>query len=180
MHQNQYGGSIGGPSPRPDVFLLERRAQHLDQSGLVTILRTRLRAINGRLAAVGYTGPAVSTGLYPNPVDTTHFLVKVDHHLGPASPVASLQQLRVRANARGAGGTSAPSASAGLDNLDQSIAVGSVMVLSTGTVLETRGQFARGDLEAPPTDPWVRPSALPASRPSARSRASPTGRLSRT
>jgi hypothetical protein len=55
-------------------------------------------------------------------------------------------------NARGAGGTIAPSASAGLDNLDQTVAAGNVLVLNSRTVLETRGQFARGDLEAPPTD----------------------------
>ena len=32
------------------------------------------QAINARLAAVGYPGSPITTGVYPNPVDTTHFL----------------------------------------------------------------------------------------------------------
>ena len=56
-------------------------------------------------------------------------------------------------NSRGAGGLNAPSASAGLDNLDQTIAVSNTLTLSARTVLETRAQFAHSDLKAPPTDP---------------------------
>src|SRR5262249_22789574 len=56
-------------------------------------------------------------------------------------------------NSRGAGGLSAASASAGLDNTDQTAAVSNVMVLSPRLVNETRGQFTSSDLSAPPTDP---------------------------
>ena len=37
-----------------------------------------------------------------------------------------------------------------LDNLDQAFAVSNTLILSPRTVLETRAQLARGDLEAPP------------------------------
>jgi hypothetical protein len=155
MHQNQFGGSLGGPIARSRTFFfanVEHRA--LDQSGLVTIPAGTVAIINTRLAAVGYGGPAVTTGVYSNPVDTTHFLGKVDHHFSGRDQFSLKYSSYdvTSANARGAGGTSAPSASAGLDNLDQAVAAGNVLVLNSRTVLETRGQFARGDLEAPPTD----------------------------
>jgi hypothetical protein len=54
-------------------------------------------------------------------------------------------------NSRGAGGLSAPSASAGLENLDQTIAVSNTRTLSMRTVLETAGAICRdSDLNAPP------------------------------
>src|SRR6476659_8029212 len=56
-------------------------------------------------------------------------------------------------NSRGAGGTNAASASANLDNADQSVALSNTLTLSPRTVNETRFQFASSDLQAPPTDP---------------------------
>ena len=47
---------------------------------------------------------------------------------------------------------SAPSASAGLDNIDQTVAFSNTMTLSARTVNETRAQFAYSNLKAPPTD----------------------------
>ena len=110
--------------------------------------------INARLAAVGYGGPPVATGLYPNPVDTTNVLVKIDHQ------VSGRDQLSIRyslydvgaENSRGAGGLNAPSASSSLDNLDHTIALSNTLTLSARTVLETRAQFADSDLQAPATD----------------------------
>jgi len=155
MHQNQFGGSVGGPIAYSRTFFFAN-AEHraLDQSGLVTIPNGSVAAINARLAAVGYGGPEVTTGVYANPVDTTHFLGKVDHHVSGRDQFSLKYSsyAATSANARGAGGISAPSASAGLDNLDQTVAASNVLVLSNRTVLETRGQFARADLEAPPTD----------------------------
>jgi hypothetical protein len=55
-------------------------------------------------------------------------------------------------NSRGAGGLSAPSASAALDNLDHALAFSNTFTLSSSTVLETRAQWSFGDLKAPPTD----------------------------
>ncbi len=56
-------------------------------------------------------------------------------------------------NSRGAGALSAPTASAGLDNIDHSIAFGNTWTISSSMVNETRAQFAYGDLQAPPSDP---------------------------
>jgi hypothetical protein len=47
----------------------------------------------------------------------------------------------------------APSAASGLDNLDQTIAVGNVLSLSQRTVNETRAQISHGRLRADPSDP---------------------------
>jgi hypothetical protein len=56
-------------------------------------------------------------------------------------------------NSRGAGALNAPTASAGLDNVDHSLGVGNTWTLSSQTVNETRAQLTYGDLKAPPTDP---------------------------
>jgi hypothetical protein len=163
MHQNQYGASVGGPLVRDRSFFFGNvEARRLDQTGLVTIGVVNgvfnpavLDAINTRLAAVGYRGPAVQSGTYPNPVDTTHALGKVDQHVSGRDLLTvrySLYDVNSD-NARGAGGTNAVSASAGLDNRDQTFAMSNVWTLSSRTVLETRGQIAGGDLKAPPSDP---------------------------
>ena len=156
LHQNQYSVNAGGPITPNRRFLFSSFEQRwLDQSGLVRIPSETVDAINGRLSQVGYRGPLVSTGIYPNPIDTAHFLAKIDHHVSAADHFTVRYSLygANSSNARGAGGTNAPSASAGLDNLDQTIAAGNVLMLSPRTVLETRAQFAYSDLKAPPTDP---------------------------
>ncbi len=156
MRQSQFGGSLGGPIKQDRTFYFAN-AEHrqLDQTGLATIAETNLAAVNARLAASGYRGPQIATGIYDNPVASTNILAKVDHQL------SGRDQLSVRysrydvsaTNARGAGGLSAPSASSGLDNTDQAIAIGNTLILTSRTVLETRAQFAHGDLRALPSDP---------------------------
>jgi len=156
MNQRQYGASMGGPFARNRTFYFANIEQRrLDQTGLTTILPASVALIDARLQAVGYPGSPIETGNYSNPVDTTHFLAKLDHQ------VSNRDQLSVRyslydvlsENARGAGALNAPSASAGLDNLDQSIAFSNTLTLSHRTVNETRLQFVRGNLKALPTDP---------------------------
>jgi hypothetical protein len=156
MDQNQYGGSLGGPLVTNRTFYFSNVEQRrLDQTGLTTISDANVAAVNARLSAAGYQGPLISTGIYPNPVDSTNVLAKLDHQ------VSGRDQLSVRyslydvgsTNSRGAGGLNAPTASSGLDNRDQTMAVSNTLTLSARTVLETRAQFAHGDLEAPPTDP---------------------------
>jgi hypothetical protein len=156
MNQWQYGGSLGGPVVANRTFYFGSVEQRrLDQTGLTTISEANRSIINTHLAAVGYGGPPVATGVYANPVDTTNMLAKVDHQ------ISGRDQLSVRyslysaqaTNSRGAGGLSAPSASSGLDNRDQAIAVGNTLTLSPRTVLETRAQVAHGDLHAPASDP---------------------------
>ncbi len=156
MTQSQYGGSLGGPVVKDRAFYfanVERRA--LDQTGLTTILPANVEAINQRLAATGYQGPPVYSGIYANPVDSTSVLGKVDHQINGRSQTSLRYGLYdiTSQNSRGAGALNAPTASSDLDNLDQSLAVGHTFTLSSRTVLETRAQLVHSDLQAPPSDP---------------------------
>src|SRR4029079_509171 len=82
MNQQQYGGSIGGPLVHDRTFYFTNVEQRmLDQSGLVTIQPTNVEIINAQLSATGYPGQPVTTGIYPNPVHSTNFLGKADHHI---------------------------------------------------------------------------------------------------
>jgi len=156
MHQNQYGGSLGGPLVRDRTFYFANVEQRrLRQSGLVTVPEADVAAINARLAASGYAGAPITTGIFSNPVDSTNVLGKIDHQ------VSGGHQLAVRyalydvssANSRGAGGLSTPSASAALDNVDQTVSFSETLSLSSRTVNEMRAQVTRSDLQAPPSDP---------------------------
>jgi hypothetical protein len=81
-------------------------------------------------------------------------LAKVEHltHAANQIGVRYSQYNVASSNSRGAGGLAAPTASAGLDNVDRTIAVSHTRSLSTRTVNETRAQYAFGDLRALPTD----------------------------
>ena len=180
MSQSQYGASVGGPFVRNRTFYFANVEQRrLDQSGLVTVAPADVSAINARLSAVGYRGPLLSTGVYPNPVDTTNVMAKVDHQ------VSGRDQLSLRysaydvvsLNSRGAGGLNVASASSGLDNLDHTVAISNTLALSARTVLETRAQLAHGDLEAPPTDPIGPAVSIAGVASFGRLSTSPTGRL---
>src|SRR6185503_1927629 len=138
MNQAQYGGSIGGPVVANRTFYFAHiEHRRLDQTGLTTIGDASTRAINLRLAAVGYGGPPVESGVYPNPLDTTNLLTKIDHE------VSARDRLGIRyalydvdaENSRGAGGLSAPSASSRLDSRDDTIALSNTLTLSARTVL---------------------------------------------
>jgi outer membrane receptor protein involved in Fe transport len=155
MNQQQFGGSLGGPIILNRTFFFANLEQRkLDQTGLVTVLPANVSIINDRLAATGYKGPAITTGIYRNPVDTTNFMGKVDHVFSDAERFSARYSLYdvLSSNARGAGALSTPSGSAGIDNLDQTIAFGNTLMLSPRLVLETRGQYAHSDLAALPTD----------------------------
>ena len=125
MTQKQYGASVGGPIVRDRTFYFSNVEQRrLDQTGLATISEANVEAINASLAAVAYPGSLITTGVYPNPVDTTHFLAKVDHQVSNRDQLGFRYSLYdvVSSNSRGAGGLNAPTASSGLDNFDQSFA----------------------------------------------------------
>lgn len=155
MTQAQYGAGLGGPIVADRTFFFSNFEQReLNQSGLTTIAPAAAAAINARLAAVGYPGPLISTGLYPNPVHGTNFLSKVDHQFNSRDQFSirySLYDVRSR-NSRGAGGLSAATASAGLDDNDQTLALSNIATLSSRIVNEARGQFTYSNLKAPPAD----------------------------
>jgi len=126
----------------------------LNQSGLVTISSANIATINARLLAVGYPGPQISTGIYPNPVHSTNFFSKVDHRFGNRDEFSARYSLYkvTSINSRGAGGLSAPTASANLDDTDQIVAISNIFTISPRAVNETRGQFWNSSLHAPPSD----------------------------
>ena len=154
--QAQYGASLGGPLKQDRTFYFANFEQRsLNQSGLITIAPANVAAINSRLATVGYQGAQIDTGLFPNAVHNSNFLGKVDHQLNGQDQLTvrySLYDVRSD-NSRGAGGLNAVTASAGLNDTDQTLAVSNVATLSTHTVNETRGQFTYSTLSALPTDP---------------------------
>ncbi len=155
MNQQQFGASLGGPlAVNRTFFFANIERKDLDQSGLVSVLPADVGIINARLAATGYPGPAISTGLYPNPIRSTTLMAKLDHVVSAAGRLNvrySLYDVEAP-NARGAGGLSAPTGSAGLDSLDQTVAFGNTLMLTDRLVLETRGQYAHSNLSALPTD----------------------------
>jgi len=155
LRQHQYGLSVGGPVVHDRTFFFTNVEQRdLSQSGLTTIAPVSVTTINARLGATGYPGAPVATGVYPSPVHSTLGLAKLDHQAGSHQMSLRYNLYLVSAdNSRGAGGLSAPSSSAGLDNSDHAVAFSDTWALSSRTVNETRVQFARGDLRALPTDP---------------------------
>jgi hypothetical protein len=156
LTQAQYGASLGGPIKRDRTFYFANFEQtELNQSGLTAITPENVRAINDRLAAVGYPGSPVSTGIYPNPVHSTDLFAKADHQFSPKDQ-ASMRYSMYHVTAihsRGAGGLSAPTASANLDDTDQTVAASNIATFSPHVVNETRGQFTNSNLQAPPSDP---------------------------
>jgi len=156
LTQAQYGASLGGPIIRDRTFYFTNFEQReLNQSGLITISPANVAAIDAKLLAVKYPGPFISTGVYPNPVHSTNFFAKADHQFSQRDQFSARYSLYDvnSTNSRGAGGLSAPTASANLSDTDQTIAVSNIATLSSRMVNETRGQFTNSNLQAPPSDP---------------------------
>ena len=156
MTEAQYGISLGGPVVRRRTFYFANFEQReLNQSGLATILPANVSAINAQLAAIHYPGAPLSTGIYSNPVHNANFLGKVDHRWNDRDIFSARYSLyRVTSlDSRGAGGLSAPSASANLSNTDHVVAASDVHTFSERAVNELRGEFWNSDLSAPPSDP---------------------------
>ena len=156
MSQKQYGLSLGGPLAKNKTFYFVNAEQRLlDQTGLATISDANVAIINARLAAVGYPGSPVATGIYENPVHSVNVMGKVDHQFSGKDLFSARYSLYdvTSTNSRGAGGINAPSASAGLDNRDQAAAFSNTLTLGARTVNETRAQYTHSNLLALPTDP---------------------------
>jgi len=156
MTQAQYGASLGGPVVHDRTFYFANFEQReLNQSGLVTITPANVTAINARLAAVGYPGSQVATGIYPNPVHITNFLGKVDHHFSEKDQLTARYSVYhvTSLNSRGAGGLNAATSSANLDDTDHVVAVSNVYSVSSRAVNESRGELWYSGLDALPSDP---------------------------
>ncbi|HEY3939876.1 MAG TPA: hypothetical protein VGL97_20770, partial [Bryobacteraceae bacterium] len=155
MTQAQYGASLGGPIVRNRTFYFANFEQReLNQSALITITPANVTAINSRLAAIGYPGAQIATGLYPNPVHNSNFLAKLDHQFSTSDQFSARYNLYDvdSDNSRGAGALSAATAAAGLEDFDQTFAASNILTLSPATVNETRAQFTYSNLKAPPND----------------------------
>ena len=155
MDQQQYGASLGGPLVRSRTFFFGNFEQRLlDQTGLVTIVPDNVPVINATLLASGYPGSAVATGVYPNPVHSANALAKLDHHVSGSDHMTFRYALYhvTSDNSRGAGALNAPTASAGLDNVDHTVGFGNTWTISPQMVNETRAQVVYSDLKALPTD----------------------------
>lgn len=156
LTQAQYGASLSGPIARNKTFYFANfEGRALNQSGLVTIATSAVAAINARLLAIGYPGPQISTGDYSNPVHNQNFFAKLDHRFSDSDQFSARYSLYHvdSLNSRGAGGLSAPTASANLFDTDQTIAASNIRTLSARVVNETRAQFTNSNLAAPPSDP---------------------------
>ncbi len=156
LTQAQFGASFSGPIVRDKTFYFANfEGRDLNQSGLVTISPANVAAINARLASVGFPGPQISTGDFPNPVHNQNFFAKVDQHFSETDQFSARYSLYHvdSINSRGAGGLSAPTASANLFDTDQTIAASNILTLSPRMVNETRAQFTNSNLAAPPSDP---------------------------
>ena len=180
--QSQYGASLGGPIVRDRTFYFANFEQRrLNQSGLITIAPANVAAINAGLIADGYKGAQIATGLFPNPVHNSNFLGKLDHQFSERDQFSARYSLYdVQSdNSPGAGALSALTASAGLDDTDQTIAVSNIATLSSRTVNETRGQFTYSSLHALPTDPIGPAVSISGVASFGTLSGSPTGRLNK-
>ena len=156
LTQAQYGASVGGPVIRDRTFYFANFEQRqLNQTGLITISPGNVSAVNAGLDAAGYRGPRIATGLYPNPVHLSNFLGKLDHEISNNDQFSARYSLYNvdSENSRGGGALNAPSAAAGLNDFDQTLAISNIAGISANTVNETRGQITLSNLEAPPNDP---------------------------
>ena len=155
LTQAQYGTSLSGPVKHDKTFYFTNyEARDLNQSGLITIAPSAVAAIDAHLLAVGYPGPQIYTGDFPNPVHTENFFAKVDHHFSDRDQLSARYSLYHvdSINSRGAGGLSAASASANLFDTDQNLAVSNIFTISPHVVNETRAEFTNSNLAAPPSD----------------------------
>lgn len=156
LTQAQYGASLGGPVARQRTFFFANfERKQLNQNGIVTIAPANVALINARLNSIGYKGPQIATGIYPNPVRTNNAFGKIDHRFSQNDEFSiryNFYNVDSR-NSRGAGGLSATTAAAALHDTDHTIAASNIATLSPRTVNETRAQYTHSNLTAPPNDP---------------------------
>ena len=138
---------------RDRTFFFSNFERTLEQTaGVITILPTNVAAIAGNLARFGYKGPPVSTGEYPSRLRTSNYFARVDHR------IAENHQLFVRynfyhldtTNVQGLGGLSTVSRGSSLGTNDSTVSLANSWTISRHTYNETRLQYFRSRLTAPP------------------------------
>jgi Carboxypeptidase regulatory-like domain/TonB dependent receptor len=162
LTQAQYGASLGGPIVHNRTFYFGNFEQRqLNQDGIITITSANAAAINTVLQNTRYKGQQLAISshtpatLYSNPVHSTNFFLKLDHRINDRDQLSARYSLYhvSSQNSRGAGGLNYTSAAAGLEDLDQTVAVSNIATLTPLTINETRGQFTNSNLKAPVNDP---------------------------
>ena len=156
LTQAQYGASLGGPVVRNRTFYFANFEQRLlNQSGLITIAPANVEAINARLRSFGLPGRADCDRPLSESRAQRELLREVDHQFNARICLARATACTgvYSENSRGAGALNAATASAGLDNLDQTIAASNI----ADAVAADRERDARPvhvqQPEAPPSDP---------------------------
>ena len=155
LTQTQYGATIGGPIVHGRTFFFTNFEQtRQNTAGIITITPANVTAINQRLNAINYAGQHISTGQFPTTLDSTNYFVRLDHQLHPNDQISVRYNLYEVAslNARNAGGLNAISRAADLDDRDQSFGVNNAWLISSTVLHETRFQYLRSRLDAPPAD----------------------------
>lgn len=155
----QSGASLGGRLRKDRTFFFSNFEQRqLNQTGIITITPASAAAIDAALKSTSYAGPTLNVNgpstIYPNPVRASEFFSKLDHRVSTrdqASLRYSLYHVS-SVNSRGVGSLSYTTAGAGLENLDQTIALSNIFTLTPRTVSETRAQFTNSNLQAPVND----------------------------
>ena len=155
LTQAQYGATLGGPIVRGRTFFFTNFEQtRQNTAGVITISDANVATINQRLDAINYGGPRIFTGLYPTTLDTTNYFVRLDHQIRGNDQISvrySLYDVN-SLNARNVGGLNATSRATNLDDRDQSIGVNNSWIVSSNVLHETRFQYFRSRLDAPPVD----------------------------
>jgi hypothetical protein len=155
LRQWQYGATASGPLRRDRTFLFANVEQtRLAGSSVITIRPETVSAVNGRLDATGYAGPRISTGLFDTGYDTTNVFLKAEHRLSEKALLTARYSFYdiTSDNARNVGGLSAVSRGTALVDTDHTLALDAVVTLSPRTLNETRLQYTRSRLGAPPND----------------------------
>ncbi len=155
LRQWQYGASAGGPLVRDRTFLFGNFEQtRLRSATVVTIRPADAAAINARLDAGGYPGPRVDSGLAATGYTSTNVFLKLDHRLSENALLAARYSVYDidSPNARSVGGLNAISRGTALADRDETAAASLLLILSPRAVNETRAQYTRSRLSAPPND----------------------------
>ncbi len=155
LTQTQYGASFGAPIIKNRAFFFGNFEQtRRNDSNIITISPANVAAINNRLAAIGYRGQTLQTGLVPGGYDTTNFFARTDYQINRKNTFAATYNFYDigAVNARTVGGLNAVSRGTNLDNQDHTINAQNITIIGARSLNEARFQFRRSRLSAPAID----------------------------